>query len=119
MGRVTINVAIELEGDGAAADRAADLVTGMPEFFQAVIAERAAQDQQWGGPAHDDQHSPVIWEEVIASHVMRLTKDGIDCAPADDYRQRLIKIAAVAVAAAQSWDRLTAPGEAGEVIAVG
>jgi len=67
-----------------------------------VADERHAQDIQHGGPSHDDTHTPAVWEDLIREHAYRLTDgDG----PNQDYRARLIKIAALAVAAVQSWDR--------------
>lgn len=103
MGTATINVAIEIEGD--AADRVFDLVNGMPEIFQAVIVERHAQDRQWGGPEHDDKHIPQDWEGLIGMHAALLTDVDGNGLPRADYRQRLITVAALAVAATQSWDR--------------
>ena len=108
MGTTTINVAIDIEGDDDATNKAAELVNGMPEIFQAIIAERHAQDQQWGGLEHDDGHRPHVWENLIISHASRLTERIMDefGHSAPDYRQRLVKIAALAVAAVQSWDRI-------------
>lgn len=105
----TINVAIEIEGDQGACDRVAKMITGIPEIFQAIIGERHAQDLQWGGAAHDDEHLPSDWYRLLSEHGARLVRrPGIDEAPMDDYRQRLVKIVAIAVAAAQAWDRAAA-----------
>ena len=104
MGTATIYVAIEIEGDEDAANHSAKLIDGIPEIFQAVIAERHAQDRQWGGPEHDDLHEELDWEYLLRIHCDRLTD--INGHAAGDYRQRLIKIAAWAVSAVQSWDRM-------------
>lgn len=111
----TINVAIEIEGDDTACDKVFETVNGMPEIFQAVVAERSRQDQQWGGPEHDDSHPPFTWWQLLTDHACRLllsppgdddTATWNEAAEADpDYRQHLIKIAALAVAAVQAWDR--------------
>lgn len=84
--------------------------------------ERLAQDRQWGGPEHDDQHHEYDWLNfmghqadriseilVVNSHygfsdqnpVLRL------CSPVgyELTRQHFIKIAALAVAAVESMDR--------------
>lgn len=70
--------------------------------YDEIRAERAKQDEQWGGPDHDDEHSPQEWAQYLhkqwlaAAHESEL---------GGDYRGRLIKIAALAVAAAESYDR--------------
>lgn len=84
-----------------------------------VIAERNRQDQQWDGPEHDDDHTSYDWSAFIHHHTAKLhllrrehgrlrgephewvESDG----PAPDYRERLVKIAALAVAAIESYDR--------------
>ena len=82
---------------------------GAPQSWEAVcrdvLAERVAQDQQWGGSTHDDNHRPDEWCLYIDKQ-RRLARD------ADDpraYESRLIKIAALAVAAIQSSRRLNQP----------
>lgn len=75
--------------------------------LQEIADERWRQDRQWGGPQHDDGHGPEVWEDLLRQHVTRLNvfdgKGGL--VPAPDYRQRLVKVAALALAAAQVWDR--------------
>jgi len=82
---------------------------GAPPFrcsvYQEILAERILQDQQWGGSTHDDNHRPDEWCLYIDKQ-RRLARD------ADDpraYESRLIKIAALAVAAIQSSRRLNQP----------
>ena len=78
-----------------------------------VFDERKAQDKQWGGPEHDDGHPPQAWREMLERHVAKLTtfmgsnNNPNEYVTADDYRDRLIKIAALAIAAAQTYDRTT------------
>ena len=67
-----------------------------------IVGERAAQDVQWGGPGHDDKHTPSEWACILTEYVDRLPHD---CPM--DYRTSFIKIAAVAVAAVESHDRKT------------
>ena len=88
---------------------------GAPQSWEAVcrdvLAERVAQDQQWGGSTHDDNHRPDEWCLYIDKQ-RRLARD------ADDpraYESRLIKIAALAVAAIQSSRRLNQPKAPGAV----
>lgn len=116
MGMLTIEVDINFISDGGP-DRNADFaraetsVECLPDILTQVTAERCNQDIQWGGAEHDDEHTPLDWEAALDDHVRRLTVGVsgetyvITYAPAPDYRERLIKIAALACAAAQSWDR--------------
>lgn len=87
-------------------------------ILESIVDERWRQDQKWGGREHDDTHSVEDWERLIIRHSYRLTEGPTVLAgsrtAAKDYRERLIKIAALAVAAVQAWDRKQAPGESGE-----
>ena len=103
MEQATINVAIEIEGDSGAADKVATTVEGLPGFFQAVVVERCRQDIKHGGQEHDDQHEPVDWALFIQAQVNDLLCT--EGEPLPDYRDRLVEIASLAAAAAQSWDR--------------
>jgi len=83
--------------------------------YQEILAERILQDQQWGGSTHDDNHRPDEWCLYIDKQ-RRLARD------ADDpraYESRLIKIAALAVAAIQSSRRLNQPKAPGAAPAEG
>jgi hypothetical protein len=62
-----------------------------------IAAERNKQDAEWGGPAHDDTHSVADWFSFMA-HQENLWVAG-------EERYRLIKIAALAIAAVESIDR--------------
>jgi hypothetical protein len=74
-----------------------------------ILTERTNQDAQWGGPAHDDTHSPLDWATFIANQQEKIAIGAITRgAPyyaTPDCRQRLVKIAALAVAALESMDR--------------
>lgn len=69
--------------------------------FDEVRAEREAQDAQWGGPEHDDEHSPEDWMDFIELQIAKFR------ATDEDVRERLIKIAALAVAGVEALDRQT------------
>ena len=82
-----------------------------------IKSARRTQDKEWGGAEHDDVHEPEKWCAFIR-HQLRLA-DRAACSLATDeitgteeqalidgYRERLIKIAAVAIAAAESLDRI-------------
>lgn len=75
--------------------------------LEAILAERIRQNRQWGGPAHDDGHAPQDWTHLLTDHAARLGHWAVEgnFVAAADYRQRLVKIAALAVAAIQAHDR--------------
>lgn len=64
-----------------------------------VSEERARQDAKWGGPTHDDQHGPEEWEAFLMKRIPAFSR--ADRA----FRRRMIEIAALAIAAVQSYDR--------------
>jgi hypothetical protein len=74
-----------------------------------VAVERARQDAQWGGPAHDDTHDPGDWMEFVGQQLekfacqMMLRGQSYYMTP--DARQRFVKIAALSIAAVESMDR--------------
>lgn len=78
----------------------------LDEVLGMVRAERARQDQQWGGADHDDVHVVADWFEFIQKQMARPWAgpwdDGEDRALA---RERLVKVAAIAIAAIQSLVR--------------
>ena len=74
-----------------------------------VIAERARQDSEWGGPEHDDTHAPLEWVAILIKHVgkvadMALAADQRDAA-LDLIRPRFVKMAAICIAAIEAIDR--------------
>lgn len=76
------------------------------QIFQEIAAERERQDFQWGGEGHDDTHDERDWLLYIRKQMARAWR----AAPftgvlMTDYRSRLVKIAALAVAALESFDR--------------
>lgn len=79
-----------------------------------IVAERGRQDEQWGGPSHDDQHSQMDWMDYISQQVEKYAKNVITRGDAymstPDAHQRFVKIAALAVAALESFDRKNADG---------
>lgn len=69
-----------------------------------VARERLAQDAQWGGPAHDDQHSVDDWSSFIDYQLSFIWYPAKEPTPAE-IRARLVKVAALAIAAVESLDR--------------
>jgi len=71
----------------------------MKKILEDIRKERKRQDRQWGGADHDDQHFIEDWEEYICEFA------NAERGPINDFRGRMICIAALAVAAIQSHDR--------------
>ncbi len=85
-------------------------------IFVEVAAERARQDALFGGAEHDDQHSVTHWIAILCRHVGLATDDGspdnvclLDHQLAGHdparYRRQLVRVAAVAIAALESYER--------------
>ena len=75
-------------------------------IFEEIVGERLRQDAQWGGQDHDDAHGQADWYDILWGHVDRLLDCGGRALP--DYRERLVKIAAITVAAIEAHDRRAA-----------
>lgn len=84
-----------------------------------IVAERARQDELWGGAEHDSKHTLERWLVILMRHVGLCAWDG---SPDDvchrtektakydpkRYRRELVEVAAVAVAALEAFDRKAA-----------
>lgn len=88
-----------------------------------IGAERDRQDAKWGGPVHDDKRTPGAWfdliiekaadnHDVMTYHYQRVL-DGQEEPTAHDLahmdrlcRNRLVKIAALAIAGIEAIDRI-------------
>ena len=73
-------------------------------ILREIQTERMAQDSLWGGPAHDDKHAPAEWLSIIVRHLGLAAGDCAEIDP-ERYRRQLVRVAAVAVAAAEAHDR--------------
>lgn len=71
-----------------------------------VEKERARQDEKWGGPAYDDNHSTTEFVQLIEDYA-GWARTMINMDSPEKARKRLIQVAALAVAAAESIDRKT------------
>jgi len=69
----------------------------MRNVYADVRKERKAQDQEWGGPKHDDTHSNGDWISYVRRHTDKASYD---------FRKQMIRVAALAVAAVESYDRI-------------
>jgi hypothetical protein len=79
------------------------MIDGQTKVIAQVIQERRMQDRQWGGSHHDDSHDLIDWIQYMGYQATHI-KSGDP-----KYRERLIKIAALAVAAIESLDRKAQP----------
>ncbi len=70
--------------------------------LQDVEWERDEQNQKWGGAGHDDQHGPRDWAAFITEHLGK----ALDARDARTYRRRMVEVAALAVAAVETVDRV-------------
>jgi len=69
-----------------------------------VISERARQDAKWGGASHDDHHTVAEFVQLIEDYAgWARTMAGMDSH--EKARNRLIQVAALAVAACEYIDR--------------
>jgi len=83
-------------------------MTFQEKIIEEILAEREYQDHKWGGDVHDDRHSSHDWVAFITKHLGKAV-----CWPwsGDRFRTQMIKVAALAVAAAEWHDRGTSrPG---------
>jgi hypothetical protein len=70
-----------------------------------VLAERDRQDEQWGGPKHDDDHIEQDWFAFIGNQIDKAERESFRLYAESTPRDRLIKIAALALAGIESIDR--------------
>lgn len=78
------------------------MLTRTRDIWADIRRERRRQDSKWGGPDHDDRHSPGDWIRFIVKHLGRCAADTIDGL---SFRQHMVRIAALAVAAIEACDR--------------
>ena len=71
-------------------------------IFAEIEAERERQDKRWGGLAHDQGHVVKEWVGFICEYAAKAGK----LLTWEDCRYRLIQVAALAVAAIESTDKL-------------
>lgn len=68
-------------------------------IYTEIDGERDYQDKKWGGSTFDDTQTKQQWEEYIMQYAVG------ERGPAS-FRARMIKVAALAVAAIESHERL-------------
>lgn len=82
-----------------------------------IVREREHQDRKWGGPDHDDTHEPYAWVSFITVYlgqaisytsVYHSDKSGAGNSEVSlrMFRYNMVKVAALAVAAIETIDRM-------------
>jgi hypothetical protein len=81
----------------------------MQDPIQEVMEERARQDERWG----EQNHPPGIWLQILGEEVGEANKAVLEwrfgCGAITDYRQEMVQVCAVALAALESFDRQDIP----------
>jgi hypothetical protein len=103
---------------GDAEEAAHEALRGGLRAYQDIRNERAAQDAQWGGPSHDDEHDAGDWLFYVGKQLDKARSAAVRC-ESDKSREALVKIAALAVAAIESQDRQTSAAAASKPNTVG
>jgi hypothetical protein len=68
-----------------------------------ILVERKRQDEKHGGPEHDDLHDFSDFDGFIYTRATPVGRSDLN----KTYRQAMIEIAALAIAAVESYDRKT------------
>ncbi len=81
-----------------------------PATMMEIARERVRQDNKWGGPEHDDTHHMAKWAEFINQRTLIIAGNSrLFPVGSELYRELLIEIAALAIAALASHDRKNPP----------
>lgn len=72
------------------------------KIVEEILAEREYQDNKWGGDIYDDMHSSCDWVAFITKHLGK----AVTAPWSGTFRIQMIKVAALAVAAAEWHDRV-------------
>lgn len=78
---------------------------GRTHLYLALDVERAYQDALWGGPSHDDGHTPRDWVALACRH-LGLAVDDSRGHDQGRWRRQMLRVAALCLAAVESQDRL-------------
>lgn len=85
------------------------------QVLEEVRQEREHQDKKWGGPNHDDKHTPYDWSAFIISYLGESVSEFVNESGRVEsrlrtFRYNMIKIAALAIAAVEYVDRRLSNG---------
>lgn len=71
-----------------------------PQAVLDILAERQRQDNKWG----EQNHDPSMWVVILAEEVGEVAQEALH-KNGLNYRAEMVQVAAVALAAIQSYDR--------------
>lgn len=71
------------------------------EIIVELLKRRTAQDKRWGGAKHDDTHDELDWQEFVRKQV----DDAENADTSEQWRDRMLDIGALALAAIEWADR--------------
>lgn len=77
----------------------------MSDVYEDIREEHKRQDEEWGGPQHDDDHHRGDWILMISKFVGKAANAAMIRSSYFIWRGLLIQIAALCVAAVESADR--------------
>lgn len=69
--------------------------------LMSVLHERKEQVKRWGPPAHDDEHTNRDW----IAFIIKFAGIAADYKRPERWRYAMVRIAALAIAAVESYDR--------------
>jgi hypothetical protein len=92
--------------DDVAYDIVGDITNeeGKIKAVAAILNERRYQDEKWGGSEHDDTETEENWQRYITEYANAQGRSS-----SYDFRKRMVKVAALAMAAIESVDRKAGP----------
>lgn len=103
LGALTRNAAIHIRNDRREFDRFNAEFDARNGSIQDTNKRRVEQDGRWGGLDHDDHHDELDWQSFIEKQV----KDAANADSSDQWRDRMVDIGALALAAIEWADRRT------------
>lgn len=88
----------------------------MQKILDEIAAERTYQDNKWGPSVDDTLNTPWMWTTYIANYSTKWMRGAFKLGKSDvdDFRAKMVKTAAIAVAAVESIDRQRAENPAGK-----
>ena len=83
-------------------------------IYEEIRKERCRQDEEWGGSNHDDSHKMFDWIAYLTKHTGKAVLwDGHYKDRIIRFRNQMIRIAALAIAAIEWVDRQITPDTGG------
>jgi hypothetical protein len=74
----------------------------LKRIFEEIEQENTRSNEIYGGPVHDDAHDLQEWQRFMMPYIGNICKEHVT----DEYfRENMLKIANLAVAAIESLDR--------------